>query len=50
MTYEARRVSDRDMLEILIRTRKMGMTLMVHAENDDMVQLSVSSTQPVYTC
>lgn len=39
MTYEARRVSDRDMLEILIRTRKLGMTLMVHAENDDMVQL-----------
>jgi len=41
MTYEARKVSDRDMLEIMIRTRKLGMTLMVHAENDDMVQLYV---------
>lgn len=39
MTYEARRVNDRDMLEIMIRTRRLGMTLMVHAENDDMVQL-----------
>ena len=39
MTYEARKVNDRDMLEIMIRTRKLGMTLMVHAENDDMVQL-----------
>ncbi|KAK8858962.1 dihydropyrimidinase [Kwoniella newhampshirensis] len=41
MTYEARRVGDRDMLEIMLRTRKLGMTLMIHAENDDMVQLVI---------
>jgi dihydropyrimidinase len=41
MTYENRKVTDRDMLEIMIRARKLGITLMIHAENDDMVNLCV---------
>ena len=41
MTYEARRVTDRNMLDILLKTRELGLTLMVHAENDDMVSMSV---------
>jgi dihydropyrimidinase len=39
MTYEARKVDDKAMLQIMLRTRKLGMTLMIHAENDDMVSL-----------
>ncbi len=39
MTYENRRVNDRQMLEIMIRSRKLGMCLMIHSENDDMVNL-----------
>jgi dihydropyrimidinase len=39
MTYEARKVNDRQMLDIMMAARKLQMTLMVHAENDDMVNL-----------
>lgn len=41
MTYENRRVNDRQMLEILVTARRLGITCMVHAENDDMVNLCV---------
>jgi dihydropyrimidinase len=39
MTYEARKVNDKQMLDIMMAARKLQMTLMVHAENDDMVNL-----------
>lgn len=39
MTYEARRLGDRAILEILVRARKLGITTMIHAENDDMIQM-----------
>jgi dihydropyrimidinase len=39
MTYPAFRLGDREMLEVLMRCREVGMTVMVHAENADMIDL-----------
>ncbi|OJJ00856.1 hypothetical protein ASPVEDRAFT_51921 [Aspergillus versicolor CBS 583.65] len=39
MTYEAMKVDDRGILDVLIATRKLGITTMIHAENHDMVSL-----------
>lgn len=44
MTYPAFKLGDRDMLEILMRSREVGMTVMVHAENADMIDMYVPST------
>ena len=39
MTYPAYRIGDREMLEVLMRCREVGMTVMVHAENADMIDV-----------
>jgi dihydropyrimidinase len=39
MTYPAYRLGDREMLEVLMRCREVGMTVMVHAENADMIDM-----------
>jgi len=38
MTYDAMRLDDRQMLEILALARREGALVMVHAENHDMIQ------------
>ncbi|OCT45798.1 Dihydropyrimidinase [Cladophialophora carrionii] len=54
MTYPAYRLGDREMLDVMMRCREVGMTVMVHAENADMIDmittrlLSSSHTQPKY--
>ncbi|KIW91629.1 uncharacterized protein Z519_07597 [Cladophialophora bantiana CBS 173.52] len=39
MTYPAFRLGDKEMLEVLMRCREVGMTVMVHAENADMIDM-----------
>ena len=39
MTYPAFRLGDREILEVLMRCREVGMTVMVHAENADMIDM-----------
>jgi len=39
MTYPAMKLDDSDLLEVMIRTRELGMTTMVHAENSDMIDM-----------
>lgn len=39
MTYPAMKLGDGDMLEVLMRTRELGMTTMIHAENSDMIDM-----------
>ena len=39
MTYPAYRLGDREMLEVLMRCREVGMTVMIHAENADMIDM-----------
>ena len=41
MTYPAFKLGDREMLEVLMRCREVGMTVMVHAENADMIDMQV---------
>ncbi|KAL0256540.1 hypothetical protein SLS55_008935 [Diplodia seriata] len=37
MTYEPLKLRDREILDIMMSTRALGMTTMVHAENSDMI-------------
>lgn len=39
MTYPAMKLGDGDMLEVMLRTRELGMTTMIHAENSDMIDM-----------
>ena len=39
MTYPAMKLGDRDMLEVMLRCRELGCTVMVHAENSDMIDM-----------
>ncbi|TVY71414.1 Dihydropyrimidinase [Lachnellula suecica] len=39
MTYDAMKLVDRQILEVMIATRALGMTTMMHAENTDMIAL-----------
>lgn len=41
MTYDPLRLGDREILNIMVATRKLGMTTMIHAENHDMISLCV---------
>ena len=41
MTYDPLKLGDRQILDIMVSTRKLGMTTMVHAENHDMISLYV---------
>lgn len=54
MTYDAMKLGDRQILEVMIATRALGMTTMMHAENADMIALITESliaqnkTEPYY--
>lgn len=39
MTYDPLKLRDREILDVMVATRKLGMTTMIHAENHDMIQL-----------
>ena len=39
MTYPDKKLSDRNMLDIMLTMRSLGMTTMIHAENADMIDL-----------
>ena len=39
MTYDRMKLRDREILDIMIASRKLGMTTMIHAENHDMIDL-----------
>jgi dihydropyrimidinase len=41
MTYDPMKLVDRQILDIMVATRKLGMTTMIHAENHDMISLCV---------
>ena len=43
MTYPANKLTDRNMLDIMLTTRSLGMTTMIHAENSDMIDLITQS-------
>jgi dihydropyrimidinase len=39
MTYDRLKLGDRQILNIMLATRALGMTTMMHAENADMIEL-----------
>lgn len=39
MTYPGKKLGDGQMLDIMMATRELGMTTMIHAENSDMIDL-----------
>ena len=39
MTYPALKLGDGQMLQVLMRARELGITVMVHAENSDMIDM-----------
>ena len=39
MTYPDKKLSDREMIDIMLETSSQGMTAMIHAENSDMIDL-----------
>lgn len=39
MTYDPMKLNDREILDIMTTTRRLGMTTMIHAENHDMISL-----------
>ncbi|KAL9110434.1 MAG: hypothetical protein Q9227_004978 [Pyrenula ochraceoflavens] len=45
MTYDPMKLGDRQILDVLIGARKLGLTLMIHAENDDMVGLVIETLE-----
>ena len=54
MTYDAMKLGDREILDIMMASRKLGMTTMIHAENHDMIDLIIETleaedkTEPYY--
>lgn len=41
MTYDPMKLADHEILDIMVATRKLGITTMIHAENHDMIALYV---------
>ena len=41
MTYDPLKLRDREILNIMLATRALGMTTMMHAENSDMIDLII---------
>ncbi|KKY15888.1 putative amidohydrolase 1 [Phaeomoniella chlamydospora] len=39
MTYVPLKLSDGDLLDVMMKTRELGMTTMIHAENSDMIDM-----------
>ncbi|OQU94949.1 hypothetical protein CLAIMM_01226 [Cladophialophora immunda] len=54
MTYEPMKLTDRDLLDIMISCSALGLTTMIHAENSDMIALIIEglerngNTDPFY--
>lgn len=54
MTYEALKLNDREVLEILFACKSLGMTTMIHAESHDMINMIIEglernkNTEPYY--
>ncbi|KAK2008591.1 D-hydantoinase [Colletotrichum eremochloae] len=54
MTYDRYKLSDKDLLSIMMSCRKLGMTTMIHAENADMIDVVIQGlernkhTEPFY--
>ncbi|KAI9710960.1 MAG: hypothetical protein M1820_002397 [Bogoriella megaspora] len=54
MTYEPMKLRDRELLDIMMACRGLGMTTMIHAENSDMIDLIIERlearglTEPYY--
>jgi dihydropyrimidinase len=44
MTYDAMKLGDQQILEVMIATRALGMITMMHAENADMIGLITGAT------
>ena len=38
MTYQPLKLGDGDMFNVMMRTRSLGMTTMIHAENNDIIE------------
>lgn len=45
MTYEPMKLNDRDLLNIMMACRSLGMTTMIHAENSDMIALIIEGLE-----
>jgi len=45
MTYDPMKLRDREILDIMVATRALGMTTMVHAENHDMIELIIETLE-----
>ncbi|KAI5359646.1 Putative metal-dependent hydrolase, composite domain superfamily, hydantoinase/dihydropyrimidinase [Septoria linicola] len=45
MTYEAMKVNDREILEILFACKSLGMTTMIHAESHDMISMIIEGLE-----
>lgn len=45
MTYEAMRVNDREILEILFACKSLGMTTMIHAESNDIISMIIEGLE-----
>ncbi|EXJ83329.1 dihydropyrimidinase [Capronia coronata CBS 617.96] len=45
MTYHPMKLGDREILDIMVATRRLGITTMVHAENHDMIELIIETLE-----
>ena len=45
MTYEAMKLNDREVLDILFACKGLGMTTMIHAESNDMINLIIEGLE-----
>jgi dihydropyrimidinase len=45
MTYEPLKLTDRDLLYVMMKCRALGMTTMIHAENSDMISVIIEGLQ-----
>lgn len=45
MTYDAMKVNDRQILEILFKCKELGMTTMIHAESADMISFIIEGLE-----
>ncbi|MCJ1352738.1 MAG: hypothetical protein MMC33_002722 [Icmadophila ericetorum] len=45
MTYDIMKLNDREILNIMMASRKLGLTTMIHAENHDMIDLIIETLE-----
>lgn len=46
MTYDIMKLNDREILNIMMASRRLGLTTMIHAENHDMIDLYCAPFDP----